>query len=103
MFVFCVLGLIARVLEGVSIRKLWKGGNKLRSTGRRYALKVSFRRCLSEDLIIATYLPLFLDLYSDLEGQESSSDPKLCDTRPGTGKRAKVNHWQGKVGSITRK
>ena len=47
--------------------------------------------------------PLFLDLYSDLEGQESSSDPKLCDTRPGKGKRAKVNKWQGKVGFITRK
>ena len=41
--------------------------------------------------------PPCLDLYSELGGQEASSDPKLCDTRPGTGKRAKVNHWQGKV------
>ena len=103
MFVFCVLGLSACFHQGASTLKLLKGGNKLRSTGRRSALKVSFRRCLSQDLIIATYLPLFLDLYSDLEGQESSSDPKLCDTRPGTGKRAKVNHWQGKVGCIKRK
>ena len=59
---FCVLGLRARVFEGASILKLWKGGNKLKSTGRRSALKVFFGRSLSQALIIATYLPIFRSL-----------------------------------------
>ena len=57
----------------------------------------------SNNCYIVIHTSPFLDLYGELEGQEASSDPKLCDTRPGTGKRAKVNHWQGKVDSITRK
>ena len=80
-----------------------EGRQQIEKYGTPICVEGLFRGCLSQDLKMATYLPLFLDLYSDLEGQESSSDPKLCDTRPGTGKRAKVNHWQGKVGCIKRK